>query len=207
MRCRGDPDLALPFGRSWTQLCESFVDAADQVTVSNDGAAGAVRRTHRPARPRRARLRPVAAGSRRVASRSSGCPADGTRLLLFGGTPRAHKGVGELLHALDRARRRALPASCCSSSRELGIAQARAGRPRALDPRGPCTSLRRHARRRGGCRPRLRPAGPRSPGGALSGARQDHRRARHAGSMPRPARRLRCAQLVASEGSRSTTDP
>lgn len=95
----GDPDLELPFGRLWTLACESVVAAADQVTVSNlelQARYGGVVVPHvrdetvfDPARFDRTEVR-----------RQLGLGPD-DRLVLFGGTARAHKGIVELLEAID----------------------------------------------------------------------------------------------------------
>jgi glycosyltransferase involved in cell wall biosynthesis len=93
-------DLQLPFERGWTRLCDSYIDAADAVTVSNvalQARYGGLIVPH--ARDERvfdpARVDPEAVRAR------LGIP-EGERLLLFGGTPRVHKGVVEILEALER---------------------------------------------------------------------------------------------------------
>ena len=88
-------------------------------------AARALRRSHRAARARRARLRSGALRPRRVraGARHVG-PYD--RLLLFGGTPRAHKGIVEVLEALERSAttatgsRCSVPGSSTSSAPQIG---------------------------------------------------------------------------------------
>jgi hypothetical protein len=97
---RGEPDLTLPFGRRWTQVCEPLVDAADQVTVSNTalqqrfgGVVVPHARDERVFNPDRY--------DRRDTRRRLGV-GDHVRLVIFGGTPRAHKGVVEVLRAFDR---------------------------------------------------------------------------------------------------------
>ena len=97
---QADDDLTLPFGRLWTRACESVIGAADQVTVSNielEARYGGIIVPHArdevvfdPARYDRAAVR------RRLGLR------DTDRLVLFGGTPRAHKGIVELLEAVER---------------------------------------------------------------------------------------------------------
>lgn len=96
---RRDPDLALPFGRLWTRACESVVRATDQVTVSNlelEARYGGIVVPHArdesvfdPARYDRSAAR------RRLGLR------DADKLVLFGGTPRVHKGIVQLLEALE----------------------------------------------------------------------------------------------------------
>ena len=97
---RGDPDLALPFGRTWTRACEPLVDAADQVTVSNPALQerfGGVVVPH----ARDERLFDPGAYDRDDVRRRLGV-SEHMRLVVFGGTPRAHKGVVDVLRALDR---------------------------------------------------------------------------------------------------------
>ncbi|MGQ0830567.1 MAG: glycosyltransferase [Microthrixaceae bacterium] len=96
---RDDPDLLLPFGRLWTRACEAAVRAADQLTVSNpelEARYGGVVIPH-------ARDEEVFDPGRhdRVAARRRLGLGESDRLVLFGGTPRAHKGVVELLEAID----------------------------------------------------------------------------------------------------------
>jgi glycosyltransferase involved in cell wall biosynthesis len=96
---RADPDLRLPFSRLWTGACESALSGVDQITVSNrelEERYGGVIVPHArdesvfdPARVDRAAIR------RRLGLR------DDDRLILFGGTPRAHKGIVELLEAVE----------------------------------------------------------------------------------------------------------
>ena len=101
LRDLGDEDdLRLAFGKRWTQACEPLIDAADHLTVSNvalqDRFGGTIvphardERIFDPARYDPAETR-----------RSLGIPSR-ERLLLFGGTPRRHKGIVEVLQALDR---------------------------------------------------------------------------------------------------------
>lgn len=92
-------DLEWPFERAWTQLCDTYIDAADQVTVSNVALQeryGGLIVPH--ARDER-RFDPERFDRGRTRERL-GVP-EGERLLLFGGTPRAHKGVVEVLQALE----------------------------------------------------------------------------------------------------------
>lgn len=97
---RGNDDLALPFGRLWTQACEHAVRSADQLTVSNlelEARYGGVVVPH--ARDE-ARFDPERCDRTLTRQRLGLTEAD--RLILFGGTPRAHKGILDLLRALDR---------------------------------------------------------------------------------------------------------
>jgi hypothetical protein len=97
---RGDPDLSLPFGRAWTRACEPVVDAADDLTVSNlslqERFGGAV-----IPHARDERLFDPDLYDRHDTRRRLGVE-DHVRLLMFGGTPRAHKGVVEVLRSLAR---------------------------------------------------------------------------------------------------------
>jgi glycosyltransferase involved in cell wall biosynthesis len=94
-----DDDLALPFGRLWTRACDSVVRSADQLTVSNselEARYGGILVPH----ARDEELFDPARYDRAAARRRLGLGED-DRLLLFGGTPRAHKGIVDLLEALD----------------------------------------------------------------------------------------------------------
>ncbi|MEO6317455.1 MAG: glycosyltransferase [Acidimicrobiales bacterium] len=94
-----DPDIALPFGRLWTQACDSVVRSADQLTVSNtelEALYGGIVVPH----ARDERLFDPALHDRSAARRRLGL-GDADRLIIFGGTPRAHKGILGLLAALD----------------------------------------------------------------------------------------------------------
>lgn len=96
---RDDPDLMLPYGRLWTQACESVVGAADQVTVSNpelEARYGGLVVPH----ARDETAFDPAQLDRTTARRRLGLGED-DRLVLFGGTPRAHKGIVDLLRALE----------------------------------------------------------------------------------------------------------
>lgn len=97
---RDDPDLLLPFGRLWTRACESVAAEADQITVSNrelEARYGGIVIPH-------ARDESVFDPERfdRAAIRHGLGLGDDDRLVLFGGTPRAHKGIVELLDAVAR---------------------------------------------------------------------------------------------------------
>lgn len=97
---RDDPDLLLPFGRLWTRACETVVSDADRITVSNqelEARYGGVVVPH-------ARDESVFDPERfdRAAVRRRLGLDDDHRLVLFGGTPRAHKGIVQLLEAVDR---------------------------------------------------------------------------------------------------------
>ena len=100
LKMRGVADVTLPFERTWTRACMPLIDAADEVTVSNvalqERFGGVIvphardERVFDPARYDRAETR------RRLGV------SEHDRLLLFGGTPRVHKGIVDVLRALDR---------------------------------------------------------------------------------------------------------
>jgi glycosyltransferase involved in cell wall biosynthesis len=93
-------DLELPFERAWTRACDPMIAHADARTVSNVALQeryGGVLVPH--ARDER-RFDPELYDRDAVRARLGVGPSD--RLLLFGGTPRIHKGLVEVLEALDR---------------------------------------------------------------------------------------------------------
>jgi glycosyltransferase involved in cell wall biosynthesis len=93
-------DLALPFERAWTRACEPLISSVDERTVSNVALQqryGGVLVPH--ARDER-RFDPARYDRDAVRAELGIGPSE--RLLLFGGTPRAHKGVVEVLEALER---------------------------------------------------------------------------------------------------------
>ncbi len=96
-RCR-DPDVANPAGRLWSSLCESLIGGADAITVSGE-----------PLRRRyggvvvgqpRDELRFDPARVDRAAARAEFGYRDEDRVVLFLGSPRAHKGLRELATAV-----------------------------------------------------------------------------------------------------------
>jgi glycosyltransferase involved in cell wall biosynthesis len=97
---RSRDELRWPFERDWTRLCDTYIDAADLVTVSNTALQeryGGLIVPH--ARDER-RFDPARFDREATRARLGVRPDE--RLLLFGGTPRAHKGVVEVLEALER---------------------------------------------------------------------------------------------------------
>ena len=93
-------DLADPFGQSWTQVCEGLVGAADAITTSNEALQqryGGLLVPH--ARDERV-FDPERYDRDEARQRLGVAPSD--RLLLFGGTARAHKGLIAALEALDQ---------------------------------------------------------------------------------------------------------
>jgi len=98
--CSADPDLALPYGRLWTRACESVLAGADALTVSN------VELQHRYGglivpHARDETVFDPAHFDRGTARARLGLE-EADRLILFGGTPRAHKGILQLLEAVNR---------------------------------------------------------------------------------------------------------
>lgn len=95
-----EDDLRLAFGHRWTQACEPLISAADHVTVSNVALQDRFGGTIVPHARDERRFDP-ARYDRDETRRALGIPLR-ERLLLFGGTPRRHKGIVEVLQALDR---------------------------------------------------------------------------------------------------------
>ncbi|MFW2828534.1 glycosyltransferase family 4 protein [Sphingomonas sp. ID0503] len=93
-------DLDMPFGESWTRLAEGLVGGFDGITTSNAALrqrfGGEIVRHARDG----ARFRPDAAA--RTATRADFGIAAEDRVILFLGTPRAHKGVVRLAEAIAR---------------------------------------------------------------------------------------------------------
>ncbi|MEZ5140511.1 MAG: hypothetical protein R2711_17570 [Acidimicrobiales bacterium] len=90
----------LPFERTWTRACDPLMGEADLLTVSNvalQERVGGMVVTH----ARDERLFDPARFDRRAVRAELGFD-DEHRLLLFGGTPRVHKGALEVLQALER---------------------------------------------------------------------------------------------------------
>jgi glycosyltransferase involved in cell wall biosynthesis len=95
-----DPSLVLPFERIWTRASSHLIGDADALTVSNVALHeryGGVIVPH----ARDERVFDPALYDRDETRRRLGIGQE-TRLLFFGGTPRAHKGVVELVRALER---------------------------------------------------------------------------------------------------------
>jgi len=92
------PDLSIPFEATWTQVCETLVDQFDAVTVSNVALQRRFGGTIvRHARDEEAFAR---ATGRRDELRARHGYGPGDRVVLFLGTPRAHKGVVEVAEAI-----------------------------------------------------------------------------------------------------------
>ncbi len=95
---RADETVLTPYGRIWTRVCEPLVAEADGCTVSNHALRQRFGGTIVP----HARDELLFDPSRfdRATVRSRLGIDDGARLLLFGGTPRRHKGVIDLAAAI-----------------------------------------------------------------------------------------------------------
>ncbi|MDQ4132905.1 MAG: glycosyltransferase, partial [Actinomycetota bacterium] len=100
LRARATHELTNAHGRWWTQLCESLVPTADHVTVSNPAVEALFGGTLVP-HARDERLFDPARVDRDAARARFGFAPD-ERVVLFGGTPRRHKGVIELAEALTQ---------------------------------------------------------------------------------------------------------
>ena len=96
---KGDPALALPFERDWTRACEPLISGADLVTVSNVALQARFGGTVVP-HARDENVFDPESVDREAVRRRLGIGPD-ERVLIFGGTPRLHKGVGEVLQALE----------------------------------------------------------------------------------------------------------
>ena len=92
-------ELRIPYGEAWTRACESVIGHADLLTVSNEALGQRFGGVVVPHARRPDAFDPTVVDRDRV--RSELGVADGDRLLLFGGTARVHKGVVEVLEALE----------------------------------------------------------------------------------------------------------
>jgi glycosyltransferase involved in cell wall biosynthesis len=95
---RGDETLLIPYGRVWTQVCDPLVGEADGVTVSNAELQRRFGGTVIPHARNEHLFDPQRFDRAAVRSRF-GIDPD-VRVLLFGGTPRRHKGVLALAEAI-----------------------------------------------------------------------------------------------------------
>ena len=96
----GADELSHPFERAWTRACDPLIGEADAVTVSNVALQERYGGTIVPHARDERRFDPERYD--REATRASLGVGPKDRLLLFGGTPRVHKGVIEILEALER---------------------------------------------------------------------------------------------------------
>lgn len=95
-----DPDLLIPYGRSWTLACESVVGHADAITVSNVVLQHRFGGTIVPHARDESLFDPGRFDRDERRDRLGLSQHD--RLILFGGTARRHKGILDLLQAVDR---------------------------------------------------------------------------------------------------------
>lgn len=93
-----DEDFLLPFGQAWTQVCDSLVQHADHLVVSNAALRSVYGGTVVPhARDERV-FDPLLYDRDALRARFGFTPDD--KLILFVGTPRGHKGLQEVASAL-----------------------------------------------------------------------------------------------------------
>ncbi len=97
---RGDKSLILPFERDWTRACEPLVGGADLLTVSNVALQQRFGGTIVPHARDEDVFDPGVVD--RGAARHRLGIGPNERVLLFGGTPRLHKGIMEILTALEK---------------------------------------------------------------------------------------------------------
>ncbi len=110
-------DLDIPYGETWTRLCESLVGSFDAVTVSNSALQqrfggtiiGHARDEHVFAEDRH--LRDI--------GRNELGFSQNDRVVLFLGTPRAHKGIFRLAAAINRVDDPRLALCVIGSSKEI----------------------------------------------------------------------------------------
>ena len=95
---RADASVLTPHGRVWTQVCDTLVGEADAVTVSNVALQERFGGTIVP-HARDELLFDPARYDRATARARLGIDLD-VRLVLFGGTPRRHKGIVQLAEAI-----------------------------------------------------------------------------------------------------------
>jgi len=92
------PAFLNPFGRMWTQYCETLVGHADHVLVSNPSLGAVYGGTVVPHGRDETRFDPARVDRGQARARY-GFPDD-ARIVLFAGTPRRHKGIPRILAAL-----------------------------------------------------------------------------------------------------------
>jgi glycosyltransferase involved in cell wall biosynthesis len=95
---RFDDTVLTPYGRVWTQVCDTLVGEADGVTVSNVSLQKRFGGTVVP-HARDELLFDPARYDRATVRARLGIDPD-VRLVLFGGTPRRHKGIVQLAEAI-----------------------------------------------------------------------------------------------------------
>lgn len=99
---RNDETVLTPYGRVWTQVCEPLIKEADQRTVSNFTLQQRFGGTIVPHARDEALFDP-ARYDRNAVRAALGLSSD-DRLVLFGGTPRRHKGILDLARAITEIR-------------------------------------------------------------------------------------------------------
>lgn len=101
-RLAGNDALQNPFGGPWTRYCDHLIGSADAVTVSNatlqDRYGGEI-----VGHARDETVFDPARWDRNAVRSTFGFPTD-ERIILFGGTPRRHKGIVDMAAALRRLR-------------------------------------------------------------------------------------------------------
>jgi glycosyltransferase involved in cell wall biosynthesis len=98
--CRRDGDFFNPYGRVWTQYCESIISRADHITVSNVELQKKYGGTILP-HAKDERVFDPTLYDRASIRAKFGFSAD-DKVVLFMGTPRMHKGVVEIAEALEK---------------------------------------------------------------------------------------------------------
>ena len=102
-RRRGRADFAQPQDESWTRFAETLIPLCEQITVSNGELQQRYGGLVVPHVRDELDFEPSAWPRESVRS-ALGIAAD-ERVIVFAGTPRLHKGLGELIAALERLRR------------------------------------------------------------------------------------------------------
>lgn len=96
---RNDRDFLVPFGRTWTRYADSLIPAADALTVSNLELKSKYGGTVLPHVKNERTFDPALYDRDRVRHDFGFEPGD--RIILFVGTPRLHKGILEIVEALE----------------------------------------------------------------------------------------------------------
>lgn len=96
---RADESFLVPYGALWTRYCDSIIGLADRVTVSNPALQHLYGGTILPHARDERHFTPDR--SKRSSVRRRFELDDDQRVVLFVGTPRAHKGLQQIVRALD----------------------------------------------------------------------------------------------------------
>ncbi len=99
-REESDDDIHTPFGRLWTRYCDSLIPAADAVTVSSAQLQALYGGTIIPHARDEARFDPGLYDRNEIRARYGLRPTD--KVIVFIGTPRLHKGLLEIVDALEQ---------------------------------------------------------------------------------------------------------